>query len=471
MFYKLCLYLLCAVLVSSCAVKQPGSIDETVDKALPETTETPVNFKEAAESANNMVVDGWLKTFNDPALEAIVTEAIQNNLNLRAAIARVDAAAGYATQAGAELTPVIGATGKGLQAEGFSAGNPALTSSGASLNMSWELDLWGRVRSQAQAGEAAFDAAQYQLEWAYQSIAAQTAKTWYLLTEAQLQLNLAKEAQNIYEENLGIIKSKYKQGQVTSREVSLSRAQVAAGQATIRKAEGIKQQAARALESLLGRYPSAEIQGADGLNANVSPVPVGLPSELLERRPDLRAAERAVAAQFLQIQSAEAARLPRISLTAGLGTSSNELSNILTLGNDYWVAGANFAAPIFTGGALAAQVDIESAQYQESLANFGLLALRAFSEVEQGLANEQLLREREEYLAEVLKESSEALRVAQIQFDVGKVDYLLVLQQLGQVVAAKVNLINIQDQRLQQRIDLFLALGGDFEANESPSPE
>ncbi len=453
----------CVLALSACAVKQPPPIDETAKEALPDSTAIAPAYAEAANAATGTVTDGWLKTFDDPKLEAIVAEAIKNNLNLKAAVARVDAAAGFATQAGAELKPVVGAAGRGLAADGFSAGDPAVTSTGIALNMSWELDLWGRVRSQAQAGEAAFEAAQYQLEWAYQSIAAQTAKTWFLVTEAKLQLGLAEAAQALYERNLELIESKYKQGQVTSREVALARAQVAEGQATIRKARGAKQQAARALEVLLGRYPAADIEGADDLVATLAPMPVGIPSELLERRPDLRAAERAVAAQYYQIQSAEAARLPRISLTAGLGTSSNELSDLVSLGSDYWTAGANFAAPIFTGGALAAQVDVESAQYKEAMANYGLVALAAFSEVEQGLANETLLREREEFLRQVLTESTEALRVAQVQFDVGKVDFLLVLQQQGQVVAAKVNLLNIQDQRLQQRVDLHLALGGSFE--------
>ena len=263
----------CVLALSACAVEQPAPIDETARSALPETTEIAPAYVEAANAAKGAVTDGWLKTFNDPQLEAIVAEAINNNLNLRVAVARVDAAAGFATQAGAELKPVIGAGGRGLAAEGFSAGDPGLTSSGVALNMSWELDLWGRVRSQAQAGEAAFEATQYQLEWAYQSIAAQTAKTWFLVTEARLQLALAEEAQALYERNLQLIESKYKQGQVTSREVALARAQVAAGQATIRNARGARQQAARALEVLLGRYPKAEIEGADDLVATLSPIP------------------------------------------------------------------------------------------------------------------------------------------------------------------------------------------------------
>ena len=449
--------------VAGCAVQQPASVEETIVEALPETTQIPLDYSGAANAATGQVVDGWLATFGDPELSAIVTEAIQNNLNLRAAVARVDAAAGFATQAGAELTPAVVAGGGGSAREGFSSSDPGLTSTGASLNLSWELDIWGRVRSQAQAGEAALEASQYQLEWAYQSIAAQTAKVWFLVTEAKLQLDLAEDALALFQRTQELVDAKYQQGQVTSRELALARANVASGQAVVRQARGAKQQASRALEVLLGRYPAASIDGAEDLVATPPPVPVGLPSELLERRPDLRAAERAVAAQFLTIQTAQAARLPTVSLTAGAGTSSNELADVVSLGSDYWSVGGNFVAPIFTGGALEAQVDIQEAGFQEALANYGNVALRAFSEVEQGLDNETLLRESEGYLREVVAESSEALRVATAQFDVGKVDLLSVLQQQAQVISAKVSLINMRDQRLQQRVDLHLALGGSFD--------
>ncbi len=319
-----------------------------------------------------------MRTFGDPGLEAIVAEAIQNNLNLRAAVAKVDAAAGFATQAGAELKPAIGVGGQALNRDGFSSGDPYVTSTGVSLNVSWELDIWGRVRAQAQAGQAAFEAAQYQLEWAYQSIAAQTAKTWFLVTEAQLQERLAEEALGLYERTVELVQAKFDVGQVTQKELSLARANVATGQVALRQARRGRQQAARALELILGRYPAADIEGAIDLVATPPPIPVGVPSELLERRPDMLAAERAVAAEFLQLESARAARLPRIGLTAGTGNSSTDLNDVLQLGSGYWSVGANFFAPIYQGGALQAQVEIETAGQETALANYGMAALKAF---------------------------------------------------------------------------------------------
>lgn len=457
------LVLAAAGLLVACAVKQPGSIEETASEALPESTRIPLDYAAAANAAQGEVIDGWLKNFGDPQLEAIVAEAITNNLDLRAAVARVDQAAGIAVQSGVELKPGLGAGGSAKNQQSFAASDPDITATGVALNSSWELDLWGRVRSQAQAGGAAFEAAQYQLQWVYQSVAAQTAKSWFLVTEASLQQLLAEEALGLYQHTLQIVEAKYAQGRVTQGEVSLARANVAAGQAQVRQAQGARQQASRALELLLGRYPSAEIEGAAALNAVPPPIPVGLPSQLLERRPDLRAAERAIAAQFLQIQSAQAARLPRITLTAALGSSSGALTDVVALGSDYWSIGANFAAPIFTGGALAAQVDIESAEFQQAMANYGSLALRAFAEVEQSLSNESLLRERESFLQQVVDESTDALRVATAQFKVGRVSLLDVLQQQAQVIGAQADLIRLQDLRLQQRVDLHLALGGSFE--------
>ncbi len=136
---------------------------------------------------------------------------------------------------------------------------------------------------------------------------------------------------------------------------------------------------------------------------------------------------------------------------------------MLQLGSGYWSVGANFFAPLYQGGALQAQVEIQTAQQESALASYGMTALKAFGEVEEGLANETLLREQQEYLEIALTEASVALRIAQDQFDVGRIDLLSVLQQQGQVIAAQVQLFNVRDQRLQQRVDLHLAVGGTFD--------
>jgi len=461
-----------ALFAAGCATEPAQDTAEIAEAALPDNAVVPEGFATASNAALQAVRSGWLADFarEAPEVEELVREALENNLNLVAAAARVDSAAGVAIQAGAELKPAVALGASANSKEGFSAATPGLTTSGAALNVSWELDLWGRVRSQAAAGQAAFEAAEFQYLWAYQSLAANTVKVWLLLNEANQQLAVAEESLALARRTEELVSSKLRQGQVTSRELSRARGRTASLQASLRRIRAARDQAARSLELILGRYPSASIVGSAAFPAVPAPPPVGVPSELLERRPDLMAAERAVAARFFSVQTAEAARLPRIALTGAVGTQSAELTDIIALDSQFWSVGANFMAPLFTGGALEAQVDINEAAYAEALAGYGMLALRAFSEVEQSLANERYFRESAVYQQKAIDAESEALRVTDAQFNVGRVDLLSVLQQQVQLLAARSGLISTHGAALQERINLYLALGGGFEGPIDATP-
>ena len=450
--------------LTSCSLKDPPTQTQMKEHTLTKHAKIPAKYVEAAHGATKEISNGWVRSFHDKKLDRLVDEAIQNNLNLKEAVAKVDAAAAMAVQAGSELKPFIGAGGNAVKLKG-DKGN-SLTRSVAALSISWELDLWGRVRAQANAGEAAFEASEYQLEWLYQSIAAQTAKIWFVLSEARQQVNMLKKALVLYEKTLKVVESQYSQGRVTSGDVALAKSNVAQGHADLLQAEGARKKASRALEMLIGRYPAGRIDGLNRFTISLPPVPTGLPSDLLERRPDLVAAERAIVARFYAVETAKAARLPKISLTGSLNTSRNELNNLLSAGNSFWSVGSNFMAPIFTGGYLKAQVDVESAEYRAAFARYGQLALKAFSEVEQGLYNENILRLQEQYLREVVRESRKSLEVATKQFKIGKVTLLSVLQRQAIVIGAESNLIAVQSQRLQQRAELYMALGGDFRSKK-----
>jgi outer membrane protein TolC len=199
----------------------------------------------------------------------------------------------------------------------------------------------------------------------------------------------------------------------------------------------------------------------------VPPIPpAGLPSALLERRYDLVAAEREVKAQFQQVEAAKLAKLPSFSLTAGAGASSNALNDMLGQGPGFFNIGANFLAPIFTGGALDAQVDIQTAQQEVALANYGQQALVALSEVESGLANLGLLDERVQFQMAAVKDNATAVEKMQRQFEVGRIDLLSVLQVQSRELAARSSLIRLQNAELIEHINLHLALGGGFEESE-----
>ena len=453
-----------AMFLPACAKPQPSpSVDEVVEKALPETTQIAENFAAIPSwsdiIAEGAVKDGWLKTFDDAELEKIVSEALQNNRELAVVSANLNAAAALATQAGARLIPAVNVGGS---AQSTNRGGNTTNTSGAALNMQWEVDIWGKLSSAAAAAEESYRATEADLEAARQSLVAQIAKAWFLATEANLQLALTQEAVEIYEKTLEIVETRVEVGAGSPQDVFLAKADLNAARERQRQAIGALTQAVRSIEVILGRYPSAELEVAREFVPTPPGIPVGIPAALLERRQDLIAAERRVAAAFQRVEAAKAAKLPSVALTASGGSSSNELLDLIGASSNFFSLGANFVAPLDLGGSLEAQVQIENAQQEAALANYGSIALRAFSEVESALTNESLLQERETFLAATVTNNQSALAAAKTQYDAGAVDFLSVLQMQARALNSRISLIRIKNARLAQRVDLHLALGGNF---------
>lgn len=243
------------------------------------------------------------------------------------------------------------------------------------------------------------------------------------------------------------------------QDVYLARAELNTAEDALRQAIGGQQQAQRALEILLSRYPAAEIQTAKELVPVPPQVPAGLPVDLLERRPDLLASERRVASAFYLTEEARLAKLPSFSLNASVG-SSNSFNDLV--GN----LGAGFVAPLFTGGALEALLDAANADQELALANYALVVLNALEEVETSLSQERLLTDRERFLAAATANNESAWRLAKKRYAVGEIDLLSVLQMQSRWIGARIALLHVRNERLAQRIDLHLALGGSFEQTD-----
>jgi outer membrane protein TolC len=228
-----------------------------------------------------------------------------------------------------------------------------------------------------------------------------------------------------------------------------------------------RQNALRAVELLAGRYPAAALDASPDLPAFPGPIPAGLPSQLLERRPDVRAAERRVAASFYAIQEAQAARLPRIALSASGTSVSSELLVLKEVDNPAWGIGATFTFPIFNAGALKAQVEARTAEQKAAVADYGRIGSRAFGEVEGALSTGFNLEGRAEVLARAGEASERALGFARKRYEVGSGDQRAVQQQMLALYTVRTSLVRVQSERLIQRVNLHLALGGGFEA---PAP-
>jgi NodT family efflux transporter outer membrane factor (OMF) lipoprotein len=431
----------------------------------PEVTEqTPDRFY-ADTTAIGPVDDGWLASFEDPYLDELVAEALRNNFSLRGAAAQLEAAAAVARQADKRLEPIVSLALGGSETTGSSP----LPTSGVSLDVSWELDIWGRIAAGQAAALADFQTAAATFEFARQSLAAQTAKAYFLATEAWLQLQIADTTAANFRGIRGLVEDRLAEGQASQQDLRLSSADEASAEDAVRAAQGAYDDAKRSLEILLGRYPSAQIEIPRAFIPVPGPVPAGLPSELLQRRPDVIAAERTVAAAFARLDEAEAAKLPRLSLTSSVGTATDDFLEALNPANAVFSIGANLVAPILDQGGRELQVEIATAEQEAAVADYGQVGLRAFQEVESALQQEQLLAERESFLQSAFADNAEAVRLAGVQYEVGAIDLLGLLQIQAREFQSQSTLIRVQSTRLANRVNLHLALGGSFEMAD-PEP-
>ncbi len=440
--------------VAGCALNAPPAREQVRTEALP-VFDLPQQWAASAQ-ASAPTTDRWLAAFNDPQLDTLVQEALAFNPDLMVAAARVEQAAGYVKLSGATLYPQVNLLGTG------SLGQDSSGVQGVGVFLNWELDLWGRIRAGRAASQDQYVSAELDAEYARQSLAALVAKGWFLATEARLQGAIAADMAAAAERQLGLAQDRQRVGVGDEYDVAQARASLATYRDSVRSLDLAFQQALRSLELLVGRYPAAALGVPAQLAPMPGPVPVGMPSALLERRPDVVAAERRVAAAFYRVEEAKAARLPRISLTASVNTISSEVFVLKDRDNPVWSAGAGLVAPLFLGGQLQSQVEIRTAEQKQAVAEYGRIGARAFGEVENALAAGFTLEQREAILQQAVADNARAVELASIRYRVGSGDLRAVQQQSLALYAARTVLLRVQSERLVQRVNLHLALGGSF---------
>ncbi|MBS0319393.1 MAG: TolC family protein [Proteobacteria bacterium] len=447
---------LMAAALAGCALPSPPAPDALRADALPHVA-TPPHWRPGDDP--RPVAGNWLASFADPALDALVAEALAYNADLRMAAARVELAAGYAKLAGASIYPAVNILAHG----GGKLGGDNSGINGGGLFVSWELDLWGRVRAQRAVGAAQYDAAVADAEYARQSIAAAVAKAWFLAIEAKLQHVIATDVVRSGEDATGLVRNRYTVGAGSEYDVELAQSTLASARDTERQLAYAEEQARRALEVLVGRFPAAELAVASSLPRVPAPIPAGLPSELLERRPDVIAAERRVAAAFNQVTEAKAARLPKISLTAGVTSISSNLFVLQDHQNPVASLGANLMFPLFNGYGLEAQVEIRTAEQAIAVADYGRVGLRAFNEVETAMSAAAAADDRVALLRAAVTSNARALDLAKVRYRVGSGDLRAVLGQGVTLYGSQSAAVRMQADQLVQRVNLYLALGGSFD--------
>ena len=454
------------VAVVGCSV-HPAPIDTDIGVPVPEAWAGQVYEPETSTGGP------WWKSFGDSKLDQLIAEALERNRDLQAAAARIAAAEAEARIAGSDLSPQIGSdlsSGRrrvnyiGLPVPG---GGNVLTSTstslGAVLNISWEIDLWGRLRAQKAGSVASLTATELDYEAARLSLAGQTAKSWFAALEADGQVGVAARTLESRHITMGRIRRRYNVGLADPLELRFAISDHALAESLLAERQRQAEAARRALQLLVHRYPSGELEEMTTripLPPLPEPVPAGLPAELVTRRPDLAAAEFRLAADGYSVTEARRALYPRLTLTGSAGRLSTEIIDLLDRNFSIWDLAGGLLAPIFQGGRLRAAVDLAQARQSESLALYVRQSLGAFSEVEGSLAADGYLERREIALGTAVREANKALELAQDQYAAGLVTYLAVLESQRQALNAESQYLSVRRQRLEVRIDLHLALGG-----------
>ncbi|MEM1149201.1 MAG: efflux transporter outer membrane subunit [Pseudomonadota bacterium] len=447
-----------APLLVGCATVTTGT-EASREQATASLPELPQDWSALEQEIVGEPV-GWIAAFDDPVLAALVAEAQDNNNDLAAAATNVESARALAGVAGAALSPQVAVTSGSSNAGVLDGGDTSSLNLGAQA--SWEVDLWGRLRSGREGAVRGLEAAEADFLFSQYSIAAAVADTYFLAIEADRQLAVVQSQVDALAEIDRIVTIRFDNGIGNAQDVALSRSDLASARDGVEELQGAKRDALRALEVLLGRYPGADLTVRNDLPAVPAPPPAGIPSDVLERRPDVIAAERRIASAIKSVDEAKAAKLPSLSLTGSLGGSSNDLTNILDPTNIAWTAASSLLAPVIDGGRLDSQVDLAEADVEAAVAAYAQTALNAFSDVEGALDQSVVLRRREAELNIAASEAREALRLANLRYEEGETDLIDVLGIQNRVLNAESALVTVRRSQLSEFVALNLALGGSW---------
>ncbi|HEY2990824.1 MAG TPA: efflux transporter outer membrane subunit [Candidatus Binatia bacterium] len=443
--------------------------------------ETPSAYKEAqawkqAEPRDERPRGNWWEVFNDAQLNALVTQVAITNQTIKAAEARVREARALTRAARAAFFPIVTANASATRSSsrgGTIVGGSVDSSGGVrnnynvALDVNWEIDLWGRVRRTVEASEATAEASAADLESAKLSAQAQLAEDYFLLRAQDAQIRLLNDTVAAYERSLQLTRNQYAVGVVGRADVAQAETQLKSTQAQAIDAAVQRAQLEHAIAILVGKPPAEFSLAAETVPTVFPVIPMELPSELLERRPDIAAAERRAAAANAQIGVAESAFFPSLTLSATGGFQSSVLSQLFSLPSRYWSLGPALAQIIFDAGLRRAQTAQAIATYDENVANYRQTVLTGFQQVEDNLAALKILEQEAAVQGEAVKAARESLAIVLNQYRAGTANYLAVVVIQAAALNNERTAISILGRRLTASVALIKALGGGWK--EAPA--
>ncbi len=429
--------------------------------------EIPVTYVQAVEEGESLANLPWWDLFQDPQLQSLVRVALEENQDLGIAAARIDefrAALGVTRSSQFPTLDLSAAAGRTRPSENVFPGGLAgdtVDNYRLSADVFFEVDLFGRLRRSTEAARAELLATEEARRSLTISLVASVASTYMLLRDLDAQLEIARRTEAARRDSLGIIQARFDKGTVPRLDLNQAEIELAVASAAAAAAERAVAQTEHALSLLLGRNPGPIVRGLALRQQAVPPaVPAGLPSELLQRRPDVLAAEASLAAQTARIGVAEAARWPSLSLTGALGYESSDLSDLTASGSDFWSIGGGLLAPVFNAGRNRSRVEIERARARQALLTYEQAVQRAFAEVEDALVAVRTYRDEHAARTRQVAAARSAARLSRARYDGGVTSYLEVLDSDRSLFNAELAESQTLRLYLDAVIRLYKALGG-----------
>ena len=466
--------LVCAgslALLTGCAVG-PNYVQPTTPQPASNSYSEAGPWKRA-EPRDDISKGDWYKVFHDSRLNELEAQATTSSQTLMAAIARVTESRAAARQTQAAFFPSVNFNADGdrqrtspnngqISAQSNGHGKPYTFDSATVVpfDLSYEVDIWGRIRRSFESAGASAQASIADYENILLTLKAEVATNYFALRTADAEISVQLRSIKSFQDNLDLTNSRFKGGISTQLDVDQAAATLASAQAQLATFRAQRAELEHAIAVLIGRPPEGFSIAYDPLDLQPPTIPAGLPSDLLERRPDVAEAERKVAAQNAQIGVAIAAYFPVLHLTGQTGFDSGDLGLLLNWESRIWSYGPNIQFPIFEGGQISANVKQQKAAYEENVANYRQTVLVAFQNVEDSLSSLRYLAEQQEAQDRAYKSYNAALDLTNSRYTTGLVSYFDVIQAQGLALDAEQLDVQIRGNRIATTVQLIKSLGG-----------
>ncbi|UVJ45390.1 efflux transporter outer membrane subunit [Pseudomonas sp. LS1212] len=431
--------------------------------------DTPAAYRYADQEARDLSNTLWWEQFQDPVLNDLIRTALLENKDVRIAAARVEEFQGRYGEVRSRMFPQMGADAQGQRSRAArdngpvpldSSIDPIFNNYQAILSASWELDIWGRLRRLNEAARAELFATEQGRRTVILSLVASVASSYVTLRDLDRELEIARTTAKVRGDSYEIFKLRFGASVISEMELAQNQSEYERALAAVPQFESLVAQQENALAVLLGRNPGPIIRGRELARLTLPSVPAGLPSDLLERRPDLRQAELNLIAANARIGAAKALYFPTISLTGLLGSVSNQLSDLFTGPAETWSYGVAASMPIFTAGGIAGQVQQAEAFQQQALLTYQQAIESAFRDVENALVASSKTREQLASEAKQVEALRTYARLARLRYDNGYTSYIEVLDAERSLFDAELNYTRTQGSVFTAMIDLYKATGG-----------